>query len=87
MGMIGISLATAMTVLSFLAAVDATKRSAAFEQTDAGIAFAIVPLSGIVFFAVMVALAIAAIRRPETTNGRCCWPASPSWMPPWRAGF
>ncbi|SDI48566.1 MULTISPECIES: hypothetical protein [Bradyrhizobium] len=65
-GMIGISLATAMTIFGFLVAVEAMKRSAALGQTDAGVAFAIVPLSGIVFFAVTVALAIAAIRRPET---------------------
>jgi hypothetical protein len=65
-GMIGISLATAMTMLGFLAAVEAMKRSAALGQTDAGISFAIVPLSGIAFFATVFALAIAAIRRPET---------------------
>jgi len=34
--------------------------------TDDGIAFAIVPLSGILFFAVVFTLAIAAIRKPET---------------------
>jgi hypothetical protein len=65
-GMIGVSLATAMTIFGFLAAVEAMKRSATIGQTDAGIAFAIVPLSGILFFAVVFALAIAAIRRPET---------------------
>jgi len=65
-GMIGVSLATAMTILGFLAAVNAMKRSAALGLTDAGIAFAIVPLSGILFFAVVFTLAIANIRRPET---------------------
>jgi hypothetical protein len=65
-GLAGISLATAMTIFGFLVAVEAMKRSAALGQSDAGIAFAIVPLSGILFFAVVVALAIAAIRRPET---------------------
>ena len=64
-GMIGVSLATAMAILGFLAAVNAMKRSAALGLTDAGIAFAIVPLSGIVFFAVVVALAIANTRQPE----------------------
>src|SRR3954463_13991446 len=64
-GMVGISLATAMTIFGFLVAVEAMKRSAALGQTDAGIAFAIVPLSGILFFTVTVALAIGAIRRPE----------------------
>jgi hypothetical protein len=65
-GMIGISLATAMTIFGFLAGVSAMKRSAAIGQTDAGIAFSIVPFSGILFFAVVFALAITAVRNPET---------------------
>jgi hypothetical protein len=65
-GMIGVSLATAMTILGFLAAVSALKRAAAAGLTDAGIAFAIVPLGGVLFFAVVVTLAIANTRRPET---------------------
>lgn len=65
-GMIGVSLATAMTILGFLATVSAMKRSAALGLTDAGIAFAIVPLGGIVFFAVIFTVAIANTRRPET---------------------
>src|SRR5882757_4807773 len=66
MGMIGVSLATAMTIFGFLVSVNAMKRSAALGLTDEGIAFAIVPLSGILFFAVVFALAIANIRTPET---------------------
>ena len=66
LGMIGVSLATAMTIMGFLASVDAMKRAAALGQTDAGKAFAIVPLSGILFFAVVFTLAVAATRRPET---------------------
>src|SRR6266481_1896759 len=66
LGLIGLSLATAMTIFGFLVAVNAMKRSAAIGQTDAGIAFVIVPLSGIAFFAVVFALAIAARARPET---------------------
>ncbi len=65
LGMIGISLATAMTIMGFLASVHIMKRAAAMGQTDAGIAFAIVPLSGILFFAVVFALAVANVRRPE----------------------
>ncbi|WP_291862265.1 hypothetical protein [Bradyrhizobium sp.] len=64
-GLIGVSLATAMTIFGFLVAVNAMKRSAAAGLTDEGIAFAIVPLSGILFFAVVFALAIAYVRRPE----------------------
>jgi hypothetical protein len=65
-GMIGVSLATAMTIFGFLAAVNAMKRAAALGLADAGIAFVIVPLSGILFFAVVFTLAVAATRRPET---------------------
>src|SRR5258708_22510508 len=55
-----------MTIFGFLAAASALKRAAAAGLTDAGIAFTIVPLSGILFFAVVVTLAIANTRRPET---------------------
>jgi hypothetical protein len=65
-GMIGVSLATAMTIFGFLVAVDVMKRAATLKLTDAGIAFAIVPLSGILFFAVVFTLAIRAVRQPET---------------------
>ena len=65
-GMIGVSMATAMTVFGFLVAVNAMKRSAAIGQTNEGIAFAVVPLSGILFFAVVFILAVAAVKRPET---------------------
>src|SRR5215204_3611293 len=64
-GMIGISLATAMTIFGFLVGVSAMKRSAAIGQTDEGIAFVIVPWSGILFFAVVLAIGIAMVRRPE----------------------
>jgi hypothetical protein len=66
MGMIGVSLATAMTISGFLVAVNVMKRSAAIGQTDQGIAFAIVPLSGMLFFAAVLTLAIIQVRRPET---------------------
>jgi hypothetical protein len=64
-GMIGVSLATAMTIFGFLVGVSAMKRSAAIGQTDEGIAFAIVPWSGILFFAVVFAIGIAMVQRPE----------------------
>jgi hypothetical protein len=65
-GMIGVSLATAMTIFGFLAAVSALKRAAVAGLTEAGIAFTIVPLSGILFFAVVFGLAVANTHRPET---------------------
>jgi hypothetical protein len=64
-GLIGVSLATAMTILGFLASVDQMKRAAALGQADAGIAFAIVPLTGIVFFAVVFPLSVASVRNGE----------------------
>jgi hypothetical protein len=64
-GMIGVSLATAMTISGFLVAVNAMKRSAAIGMTDEGIAFAIVPLSGMLFFAVVFTLAIVYVRERE----------------------
>ena len=63
-GMIGVSLATTMTIFGFLVAVHAMKRAAAAGLTDEGIAFIIVPLSGILFFAVVFTLAIVWVREP-----------------------
>ena len=65
-GMIGVSLATTMTIFGFLVAVHAMKRSAEIGMTNEGIAFAIVPLSGILFFAIVVTLAIITTHRPES---------------------
>ena len=64
-GMAGISFATAMTIFGTLTAINSMKTAASLGLEDEGIAFAIVPLSGILFFAVVFALAIGAIRRPE----------------------
>jgi hypothetical protein len=64
-GMAGISLATAMTILGIMAAVVQMRNAASLGLADAGKAFAIVPLGGIFFFAVTFALAIANIRRSE----------------------
>jgi hypothetical protein len=66
LGIVGVSLATAMTIAGFQVSVYVMKHSAALGQADAGIAFAIVPFSGIVFFAVVFTLAIANARQAET---------------------
>lgn len=65
LGIAGVSLATAMTIFGFLASVHVMQHSAALGQKDAGIAFSIVPMSGIAFFAIVFLLAIMNIRRPE----------------------
>ena len=64
-GIIGVSLATAMTIFGFTAGVTMMKQSAAVGQTAGGIAFAIVPWTGILFFAVVFAIGIAMVRRPD----------------------
>jgi len=64
-GIIGVSLATTMTIFGLIAGVTSMQRAAAMGQTDAGIAFSIVPWSGILFFAIVFAIGIAMVRRPE----------------------
>ena len=64
-GMAGISFATAMTIFGVMVSINLMKTAAAMGLKDEGIAFAIVPLSGILFFAVVFTLSIAAVRRPE----------------------
>ncbi len=65
LGLVGVSIATAMTMMGFLASVHVMQQAASLGQTYAGVAFAIVPLSGIAFFAVVFTLAIANTRRPD----------------------
>jgi hypothetical protein len=64
-GMIGVSFATAMTIFGTLVAINAMKEAAAIGMGDQGIAFAIVPLSGIAFFATAFTLAIVYVRQPD----------------------
>lgn len=64
-GMIGISIATAMAILGTLVAINQMKSAVALGLADEGKAFAIVPLSSIVFFAMVVAFAIGNAQRPE----------------------
>lgn len=64
-GMIGVSFATAMTILGVLAGINVMKEAAAIGMRDEGIAFVIVPWTGIAFFAVVFALALVNVRQPE----------------------
>lgn len=64
-GLIGVSFATAMTIFGTLAAINAMKMAALGGLKDDGIAFAIVPLSGIAFFAVVFTMAVIYVRQPE----------------------
>ncbi|MGE3992821.1 hypothetical protein [Pseudorhodoplanes sp.] len=64
-GMIGVSFATAMTIFGTLVAINAMKEAAAIGMRSEGIAFAVVPLSGIAFFAIAFTLAVVYVRQPD----------------------
>jgi len=64
-GLIGVSFATAMTIFGTLVAINMMRTATAAGFDDAGKTFALVPLAGILFFAIVVAFAIANVRRPE----------------------
>ena len=64
-GMLGIALATAMTIFGVLASIRQMQNAVALGFESAGKEFAIVPLGGIVFFAVTFTLAIKNVSRPE----------------------
>lgn len=65
-GLLGVSFATAMSIFGVFAAVNLMKQASGLGMKDEGIAFAIVPLSGIAFFAATFTLAILARRQSET---------------------
>ena len=64
-GLIGVSFVTAMTILGILVAINQMKSAVALGLTVPGEEFALVPLSSIAFFAVVVSFALANVRRPE----------------------
>ncbi len=64
-GLIGISLATVMTLLGVLAALNSLTNAVALGAASAGEAFTLVPLHAIAFFATVMVIALANIRRPE----------------------
>lgn len=66
MGLVGISLATAMCIIGVLTAMRSMAKAAELGAALAGREFAIVSLSAIVFFAIVVALAIANVHKPDT---------------------
>jgi len=69
LGLIGVSLATAMTIFGFLVAVNAMKRSAAIGQTDAGIAFVIVRSAASHFLRWCLRSPLPQGRGPKHTRG------------------
>lgn len=64
-GLAGISFATILTMLGFLAALNSLQSGIAAHQAAGAEAFLIVPLTVIVTFAVLFIFAISNIRRPE----------------------
>jgi hypothetical protein len=65
MGLIGISIATTMTIAGILIAINRMHAADVMGQKVAGLAFAIVPLGSIAFFAIVFTAAVANIRRPD----------------------
>jgi hypothetical protein len=65
LGLFGIAIATAMTFVGVWAALNSLHGAVERGFEAAGRRFAIVPIAGISFFAIVVGLAIANVRRPE----------------------
>jgi hypothetical protein len=65
-GVAGVSLATAMFFVGVATAIDSMRDGIAEGHGEAARAFAIVPISGIVLFAVLVGLAVVTVKTPET---------------------
>jgi hypothetical protein len=63
--LIGVSLATAMTIFGTLAAINAANRAIAAHFADGGVAFMIVPMASVLSFAVLVIAAIVNVRRSD----------------------
>ena len=64
-GIVGVSLATAMVIFGVLAAINSSVRADAVNARAGGEAFMIVPLSAMFSFAVLMTSAILHSRRPE----------------------
>jgi hypothetical protein len=66
LGLFGVALATAMVFVGAWTALESLQSATARGFEEAGRRFAIVPISGIIFFAIIVGFAVANVRRPET---------------------
>lgn len=64
-GLVGISLATAMVIVGCLTAIASLRHSIALGFGDGSMAFSVVPLTGILVFAVLFAVAIAKARNRD----------------------
>jgi hypothetical protein len=64
-GLIGVSLATAMLIFGVMMAIHSMQGTAAIGQRAFGETFAVVPLTNIAFFVIVIITALANTRRPE----------------------
>jgi hypothetical protein len=64
-GVLGVAVATGMCFVGTSAAVHSIRQTQAAGFGDTGLAFSVVPLSGIVYFALLFALAILNVTRPD----------------------
>lgn len=64
-GLLGISLATGMTIFGTMAAINSARRAAATNYAVAGETFMIVPMAAMLLFTVFVIAAIYNVRRPD----------------------
>ena len=64
-GLVGVSLATAMTIFGIFAAISATQRAIAAHYAQSAEAFMVEPLAAILLFASFVAAALVNVRRAE----------------------
>lgn len=64
-GLIGVSLATAMVIFGVIISIHVMRGAAAHGKPEAGIRLAVVPLTNIALFAVLMIAAFINTRRPE----------------------
>lgn len=65
MGLVGVSLATAMVIMGIMIAIHMMQASALHGRAEAGLTFAIVPIGSILFFAAVFGAAVANVNRPD----------------------
>lgn len=81
LGLLGISLTTAMVFVGILAALHSIRYGASLGLEAQNRAFSIVPISTVVFFAATVAVALANLHRPDV-HKRLMLVATISILPP-----
>lgn len=65
LGVVGVSLATAMVFVGVAVAINSMKEGAAAGFGDQARAFSVVPVTGVLFFATLVAIALLNVRRSD----------------------